>query len=170
MNIKFKPDLIIYLYIIMMTPITFSFTMITIILIQLSVYPQVDDLVVAYYALSIMFVAFFGVYLILHVKYKYSINFTETGISIYDKYKGSISINYENVIKIEFIKTPLHIWPIFIFTEGNRLIIYYDDNGNKKIYGRKVYRYKIKKLEKSGLSKISYINLKDADKNLFKKN
>lgn len=170
MNIKFKPDLIIYLYIIMMTPITFSFTMITIILIQLSVYPQVDDLVVAYYALSIMFVAFFGVYLILHVKYKYSINFTETGISIYDKYKGSISINYENVIKIEFIKTPLHIWPIFIFTEGNRLIIYYDDNGNKKIYGRKVYRYKIKKLVKSGLSKINYINLKDADKNLFKKN
>jgi len=169
MNIKFKPDLIIYLYIIMMIPIITSINFIGLILIRLAVNPQIDDLALLYYALSIMFLVFFGAYLILHVKYKYSINFSEKGISIYDKYEGSISINYENVLKIEFIKIPLHVWPIFIFTEGNRIIIYYDDNGNKKIYGRKVYRYKIKKLEKSGLSKINYINLKDADKDLFRR-
>ncbi len=169
MNIKFRPDSIIYLYVHMMIPIVSSISIIGMVMIALAGKGQFDNLEAIYYGLLSMFLVFLGAHLILHVKYKYSINFNEKGIYIYDKYEGSISINYENVLKIEFIKTPLHIWPIFIFTEGNRIIICYDNNGNKKIYGRKVYRYKVKKLEKSGLFKINYINLKDADKDLFRR-
>lgn len=167
MKIKFKPDLIIWLYLLTSTPVMMIVSFFIFNLILYSEHPQFD--IVSYLMLFSMLIISISIYIISAMNYKYSIVFSNKDITIFDKYKGKLNIKYEKISKIEFVKTPMYVWPIFIFTEGNRLIIRYEDeNGKEKVFGRKVYTYKVRQLMKSKLIKINYIRLKEADKNLFK--
>lgn len=168
MKPRLKPDLIIWMHLLLSLPLWLISIAVVFNILFLPQHLAFDT--AGYLVLYSLLVIFIATYVVLSIKYKYSIVFTKTNIVICDKYKGNIKIDYEDVIKVEFIKTPFYIWPIFIFTEGNRLIIrYVDENKKEKIYGRKVYTYKIRQLMKSKLIEINYVRLKEADKKLFKK-
>ena len=156
MILRFKSDIITWLYIFLIFPVgiivsTTFFYLLAIVLSGIQPFPTmvylVEALILGFFILA---------YIALFVFYrKELVIYNETKITDTNKYSTSIDAN--RITKMVFIKTQIYLLPLLYLTNGNVLSIhYFDKDGVECVYRTRLFSHDIRKFLKTYTILIEY--------------
>lgn len=153
MKNKIKYDLIIWLWIILLFPISslvivFLFNVLAIIL-----GPTTKLDLIAYIYLFSQLLFFLGIFFLVSIKWKNYMILDIDSLKIYKKGLCEQKIDYQKIVNIEYCKTPFLSIPSIYFSNGNEIrFIFIDEQENENVFKTRIFYRDLRIIEK-------YINI-----------